>query len=343
MAERKTKYTNADLVPERPRFTTRIEQAPRRSSDPVDMLVESGTSVDDLLAGAKAALRRSQPLQALLNDVSRQQHDDEAAVAQARAANPVRNFVQGVRESPVSQGAMALGSIVPSPIQPGMAALLALDAGAQFAEDPSVMNAAGAGLMAVPGLAAGSRALKAGKAAKEGKRVAEGLYRQTGMSRGREVPYRMGGATQANRPSMVSLADDVPEYSVLDDAAPLSVGVLPKGPSTLAEGLRNAPTSKRVAGEVLSSHGKAGQFNGRSYDMSMAGDAQTAAKNSKARAFMNRGKKGVMQPVAAHGKPPEFVHAVDTSGGKFGFEHLPEISEGELLRLQNLFQRVSGR
>jgi hypothetical protein len=41
------------------------------------------------------------------------------------------------------------------------------------------------------------------------------------------------------------------------------------------------------------------------------------------------------------GRPPaSAIHPADTSGAEFGFEELPEISEGELSRLQELFKRM---
>lgn len=51
---------------------------------------------------------------------------------------------------------------------------------------------------------------------------------------------------------------------------------------------------------------------------------------------------GLDDAVMRPGQRPsaEFVHAPDTSGAAFGFEELPEISEGELSRLQALFKRL---
>lgn len=52
----------------------------------------------------------------------------------------------------------------------------------------------------------------------------------------------------------------------------------------------------------------------------------------------------VIPPNGTGGRPPaDFVHGADTSGGMFGFEEVPEISEGELSRLQQLFKREAGR
>lgn len=46
---------------------------------------------------------------------------------------------------------------------------------------------------------------------------------------------------------------------------------------------------------------------------------------------------GPQRPLA------DYVHPADTSGKEFGFDELPEISEGELSRLQELFKRVGGK
>jgi hypothetical protein len=58
---------------------------------------------------------------------------------------------------------------------------------------------------------------------------------------------------------------------------------------------------------------------------------------NSAMSALNKATSGPVRP------PADFVHPADTSGGAFGFENLPSISEGELSRLQALFKRVTGR
>jgi hypothetical protein len=69
------------------------------------------------------------------------------------------------------------------------------------------------------------------------------------------------------------------------------------------------------------------------------------------------GVNGVpLQPVASHAaeaaaptvaraaRPAaDYIHPADTTGGAFGFDSLPQISESELARLQSLFNRVGAR
>ena len=149
MAEKKTRtYTNADT--KRTPMTVTVEKPINRAYQ--DMLDEP--SIDEILAGAKASLRRSEPLAQSIRNAGNKQGriagDAAGAREQKRLSNPVRQFVRGVRESPVAQGALVAGSVLPTPIQPAMASLLALEGAADFAEDPSLTNAGVAALGVLP-------------------------------------------------------------------------------------------------------------------------------------------------------------------------------------------------
>lgn len=200
MAERKTKYTNADL---------RREGGPATEYGPWGQ-TEAGRkryehiigpdSADDIMEGAKSTLRKVQPLKAELNNADRQFRDPTYARAQADASNTGKQFVRGVRESPVSQGAMLAGSVIPSPLQPVFAGGLAAEGAADFAENPGVVSGIGALLSAWPGMSLASKALKGRAAAQEGRQVAEGLFRMGGKSRGSEIPYRAGSGVSTPFP-----------------------------------------------------------------------------------------------------------------------------------------------
>jgi hypothetical protein len=62
-------------------------------------------------------------------------------------------------------------------------------------------------------------------------------------------------------------------------------------PETPGPGKPVGPRPVKPKGPATSSHGTADQWNGRTYDTSMAGDAQTAAKNAKARAYREHAAK----------------------------------------------------
>ena len=195
MAERKTKYTNADLKAQGGPATeygpwTQTEAGRRRYEE----IISPSPSAVDLLNDAKTSLRNAQPMQALLNDVSRQHYDIPAEAAQRDAANMPKQFLRGVRESPVSQGALVAGSVLPTPAAPIFGGLMSVQSLLDTIENPSLLNAGMTALGVVPGVKALNKLGKSRAAAKEGRDVAEKLYRGTGMSRGSEVPYRAGGS-----------------------------------------------------------------------------------------------------------------------------------------------------
>lgn len=218
MANEKRVWTNADV--KRHERTTLPAGDPRLTQEgpwtrspeamaALDAIVNEGFdgSADDVLRGARETLKRTQPFQAAMNDVDRQMAEPGQAAAQSRAASMPRAFVEGVRQSPTAQGAMIAGSLIPTPAQPAFAGLLALDQAARVYEDPSVAGAAMAGASLIPGAGAALRMGRGAKAAKDGKQVAEGMFRATGLRRSQEVPYRAGPSagsrynTEPYRPS----------------------------------------------------------------------------------------------------------------------------------------------
>lgn len=218
MAERKTRYTNADLKTGGPA----TEYGPWTQTDAgkarYDEIIGEPINVDEIIASAKGTLRNVQPLQASINDANRRVLDPKYAAVQQDLANAPKQFVRGVRENPISQGAIVAGSLIPSPLQPAFGGLLAADAAAQVVEQPSAMGALIAGTSALPLMSTLRGMHRASSVAREGKQVAEGLYRQTGMSRGSEVPYRMGSGVSTPPRASLHWTDEVPTYNVVDDA-----------------------------------------------------------------------------------------------------------------------------
>lgn len=227
MAERKTKYTNADLKPQGGSAT---EYGPWTRTPAIDAeyakIVDAPMSIDEIMASAKGALQKVQPLKAELNNADRKFRDPQYAKAQQDAANVPKQFVRGIRESPVAQGAMLAGAMIPSPLEPVFGGLLAADAAARTIEQPSAMNALIAGASAMPLVSTLRKMHGAAAATREGRQVAEGLYRQTGKSRGSEVPYRMGGSVQP-RPASMHWTDDVPAYTERADDIPVAQSASP--------------------------------------------------------------------------------------------------------------------
>lgn len=121
---------------------------------------------------------------------------------------------------------------------------------------------------------------------------------------------------------------------------------------------RNNPVFERMAeqgefgqaskGEALT---KRGAFNSQTPHVMEAGPSsagQVAPGAADVDAMLEQlglGRESPMMsahtPTASTVRPPNsFVHSADTTGAKFGFPSLPEISEGELSRLQALMGRM---
>jgi hypothetical protein len=195
----KTKWTNADLVPEGKPGTiygewTVTKDNRKNKPNKLDELLAEGVTLDDIMRDATRVSKQWAPG---LDDAYRDQRLAAAGKIQ-ESYSPVREFVRGVRESPVAQGGLVAGSLIPSPLQPLFGAALTAESAADFAEQPGIMSGIGAAMGAIPGVRGAQRFVRGRKAAAEGKKVAEGLYRQTGIRRGTEVPYR---AAPSNAPT----------------------------------------------------------------------------------------------------------------------------------------------
>lgn len=316
---------------------------PKTSKELLDEAIaaqKAGTYVDPLI-GAKASLRQAQPLQALLNEVNRQNLEPQHQAAQDRAGNAPREFLRGVRESPVAEAALMAGSVIPSPAQPVFAGLSALEAGADFAEAPGLGSGINAALAALPGAQQIRSAMKLAKTTREGKQVAEGMFRMGGASRGAEKTYRlprdMGGDTPASVQGLLNKPTGT--FRAADELAhPGAQRYMDR------EFKANNPIFRKMQME--------GQFGERGFNEAIentsrempsmvALDDVAAAQVKPGMGEVDELVAGLRGPRAARSTPDaDFVHPQDTTGGAFGFEELPEISEGELVRLQALFKRL---
>ena len=109
-------------------------------------------------------------------------------------------------------------------------------------------------------------------------------------------------------------------------------GVRNQGPAQAKRGAFNRQTPEVVeAGPSM---------EGQVEPSAGAVDEMLAALTRKTGGLTAFGDEAATAAAPATRPAGDFVHAADTSGGAFGFDELPEISESELTRLQNLFKRL---
>lgn len=204
-------YTNADLKPEGGPTTT---YGPWRTKPGVRSSMQSlfgeGESQDEILAGAKEALARTAPTPGVRGGSIRPASMGERLSSMAKEYTP---DVISKLLWPVAKAASLPASLAGGGIGVAGSLPMAIEALSDFAGDPSVMGAAGAGLMLAPGVSAlrgGARAAQAARAAGEAEGVASGLFRGTGLRRAKEVPYKSIGSL-----------DDYTPFDVVDDVAPV--------------------------------------------------------------------------------------------------------------------------
>lgn len=188
----------------------------------------------------------------------------------------------------------------------------------------------------------------------------------------REIPYRAGGSI-STPPVEPQLGRDVVQRAEQQIAGPFRQDPT----NVINDVIQSGPTMDRMYAESKAGTefadkfgmgaakerwnvGK-GNFRGVSVEpVDFAPPLAVGSKNigmSEVDAFLNRaglgnvGKRATAAapvaeaPVAASAARPaaDYVHPADTSGAKFGFDSLPELSESELTRLQALFHRVAAR
>ena len=172
----------------------------------MDLLGEGGPSQDEILAGAKQALADTErPVGARSGGKIR------AASMGERMKSMAQEYTPDVISKllwPVAKAASIPASFAGGGLGVAGSVPMAMEALGDFADDPSLMGAAGVGLMAMPGVSAlrgGARAARGAAAASEAGGVAEGLFRGTGLRRAKNIPYQY----PAGRPAIQALDDSM--------------------------------------------------------------------------------------------------------------------------------------
>jgi hypothetical protein len=253
MAERKTSWTNADL---KPLGGPATEYGPWKSVDRQydDLLNEP--SFDEIMSGARNAVASSSAFAAARDrDMQDRSRSFEPATTKQRIGNAVREYTPDVLTKLISPIANAASlPLMGTPAGLPLAGLGAIES--LISPDSSMVERGLSLATMLPAAGILAKGAKAGKAATTSSRIwPKDMYRRQAT----EVPYRMDGAV-AQRPSMLSMSDDVPGFSVVDDAP------IPQGPATMDEVMdlersipdivsRNAPT--KMPGNVVRQRGTA--------------------------------------------------------------------------------------
>lgn len=308
-------YTNADLKKYSGEAVPDVVGPWRSTMQPVQ-----GPEVDPLedLAAAKAALMSANRMSA--------ETDAHAINVASHRPKPGEGLVDG---SGLLDAGLTVGAFVPGPV--GMVSGGALAARSLYDayEDPSAGNVAMAGLGMLPFVKPVRNMIKGAQEAKAIARM-RATYGagDMGAAFARETPYRAGGA--AGRTA---------------DAA-LDLG----GPETVLQRAnatgRTMPAHSTDPRGLFSQHPEAGMDDiAARY---AGGESQAAASAlgdaTELPSVAGRSVEELVREAAAHTKrPATYIHPADISGAKFGFESLPEISEGELARRQQRMERLKKR
>ena len=225
------RYTNADLKPRGEPTTTYGPWVTKPGTRASMQDLAGGDSQDEILAGAKAALKRTEPTQGVRGGSIRPASMGERISSMAKEYTP---DVISKLLWPIAKGAAVPAMFAGGGVGTAASLPMALEALGEFGADPSMGNALSAGVMALPGASAlrGSmKAVKAGRAASEASGVAEGLFQGTGMHRAKNIPYQY----PASRPAMQAL-DDAPAFtsqgSRSSSGSIMDMPFKPSGPAT---------------------------------------------------------------------------------------------------------------
>lgn len=302
---------------------------PRRKSDR-ELLDEAlqaqaqGTYVDPVAGATRLLAQPTIPERGQAAERTKREAA-ERAIASARQAS---------RPSAVIKNALDIASIpaalLPSPLAPAAGAYLSLRGIEEAIESPSLLGIGMGALGAVPLVKPLRRAAKTFKNLVDVERVrratrgVEGAG-DLGATFSRERPYRAGGGVSGPGDATATSAPET---------LPLSVAAL----EDAATNYRSGATPAHLA--ALD----------RAHNAFLAGSRGLSESETRGVQQLDEllSRTGTQRPNPyGHGtvaRPPgEFIHPADVSGGQFGFEDLPEISESELSKLQALFRRVTGR
>ncbi len=266
--------------------------------------------------GAHDALKSSASLQQLLDLIDREQTPYASDFQTAEEADLIDQSTPGGVMRRAADVAAIPGSLLPSPLQPVAAGWQAMRGVQQAVQDPSLMNIGMAGLMAAP--VAGSVRRFMPKAAKPTGMGAKGEFSpwEGGFAR-KPTPTAAPAGEGGNMRRMGMLPFDegaaAPQapasFAAVEQSAPSLENLVEQELQRLGPTLKNIPTSKA-----------------RRAAKAPRPTPQTPIQRGEASAF----------PPKLGGRSGD-VHGAQNTGGMFGFDDLPEISEAELLRLQGRF------
>ncbi len=286
---------------------------------------------------AQDALTSSASLQQLLDLIDREQNPYPSDIPTAEEGELLDQSTPGGVLRRAADVAAVPGSLLPSPLQPVAAGWQALRGVQQAVNDPSLMNIGMAGLMAAP-LAGTARRLLPGPAArgaitgppgprpqKYGDTFARGQWHRT------TPPQVAPEAAQGGNMRRMGLLP-------FDEGA----GGGPTMRQTFERGgyfPQDTPASmaavQQAAPESLESLVNQALRQGEQTLKKVPAGKRMKAPRPAPQTPIQRGEATVFPPKLG-GRVGD-VHEAQTTGGMFGFDDLPELSEAELLRLQRSF------
>lgn len=296
---------------------------------------EAGTYVDPVQA-AKTFLSKPSVAQGANQDAALRNSAPQAGREAAERLSPMgvaKTYGKVAKDTAVGAGMM-----VPGPIGMAAGGVASLEGLSDAVEDPSLGNMAMVGLGLLPfakplkGLVNGAREARVIK----GIRATEGAG-DMGAAFSHEQPYRAGSGVSSegvSRSQPVRGGHAV-GHDLDYEATPASFrGMHGNIGDVNAEG-GTVPINWRYPETPRMSPEQALGYKNEFVPWKGAKDIV-----AKVQSMLPESVQGLLSSHGGVRPADDFVHAADTSGAQFGFEHLPEISEGELSRLQALFKRL---
>jgi len=284
-------------------------------------------------------LKRTGSLQQLIDSADRQNTPYASdQPTQEEADLTAMSTPMGVMTHALDMAAIP-GSILPSPLQPVAAGYQALRGVQQAVQDPSLVNVGVAGLMAAPAAASVARRLMPAAAARTGAgakgpfspwpgarpkpaaaapATAGGNFKRMGL-----LPFDESAAPMAAVDSAIETSGGLPssvKQTVKQEAERLERGIVDK----MRGGSRMEPRGSSPNREELGPLPNLGERRGK-----------IPSARPKPSTPIPSGAQSVYPPRVG-GRSGD-VHDFQTTGGMFGFDELPEISDAELRRLMRRF------
>ena len=284
-----------------------------------------GTYVDPVQAAKALMSRRS-----VADDAGAFAASEGAARREAETLTPMGTAKRyGKPLADAGRAAAIPAAFLSGPVGMAAGSVLAMEGLGNALKDPTLGNAAMAGLGALSFAKPIMKGVKRLRDAStiRGIRQTEGAG-DMGAAFSREKPYRApSGASGRSNIDMTDLASE-------GGTTPINWRKPPSPPSAFDELMNTDYPQAGVVDDVPVAQ-----------EMPGASDIEDVLAGLGARLDEIPTGRGAMRPaVEPHGPPqrpaPDFVHPADTSGSAFGFDELPEIGESELTRLQALFKRL---